>query len=109
MCNALIGVNCKLTNSTVKGTFFGKTRLKHSCDALISPNNKSVTNLNVSCNRLGEEGIMLLFTILTGSNCKLTSLNVSYNRLGDRVLKDSPKALTNKNCTLTILDILTMN
>ena len=55
LCNAPIGVNCKLTNSTVKETFFGKTRLKHSCDALISPNNKSVTNLNVSCNRLGKK------------------------------------------------------
>ena len=75
------------------------------CDALISPNSKSVTNLNVSCNGLGEEGIMLLFTILTSSNCTLTSLNVSHNRLGDRVLKDLPETLTNKNCALTSSDI----
>ena len=105
LCNALSSVNCKLTNSTVTGTFFEKTKLKHLCDALISTNIRSVANLNIFCNRLGEEGIVLLFTILTGSNCKLTSLNVSHNRLGDRVLKDLPEALTNKNCTLTGLDI----
>ena len=105
LCNALSSVNCKLTNSTVTGTFFEKTRLKHLCDALISTNIRSVANLNIFCNRLGEEGIVLLFTILTGSNCKLTRLNVSHNRLGDRVLKDLPEALTNKNCTLTSLDI----
>ena len=105
MCNALSSVNYKLTNSTVTGTFFEKTRLKRLCDALISTNIRSVANLNIICKRLGEEGIVLLFTILTGSNCKLTSLNVSHNRLGDRVLKDLPEALTNKNCTLTGLDI----
>ena len=66
---------------------------------------QSVTNLNVSCNGLGEEGIMLLFTILTSSNCTLTSLNVSHNRLGDRVLKDLPEAFTNENCALTSSDI----
>ena len=59
LCNALSSVNCKLTNSTVTGTFFEKTRLKHLCDALISTNIRSVANLNIFCNRLGEEGIVL--------------------------------------------------
>ena len=45
-----------LTNLTVTGTFYGKIGLKHLCDALISTNCKSVNNLNVSCNELGEEG-----------------------------------------------------
>ena len=40
---------------------------------------------------LGEEGIILLFTILTSSNCTLTSFNVSHNRLEDRVLRACPR------------------
>ena len=63
MCNAFISLNCKLTNLTVTGTFFGRTGLKQLCDALISTNFKSVNNLNVSCNGLKEEEIMLLFSL----------------------------------------------
>ena len=104
MCNAPTSVNCKFNQFDRHRDFLWKNRIILLRDTLISLNSKSVNNLNVSCNRLGEEGI-LLFTILTSSNCSLTSLNVSYYRLGDGVLKDSPEALTNENCTLTSLDI----
>ena len=115
LCKAITNRDWKVTRLILSSSRISDEGLKKLRSALtqselysltlISPKSKSVTNLNVNCNRLGEEGIILLFTFLTSSNCSLISLNVSHYRLGDRVLKDLPEALTNENCTLTSSDI----
>ena len=115
LCKAITNRDWKVTRLILSSSRISDEGLKKLRSALtqselysltlISPKSKSVTNLNVNCNRLGEEGIILLFTFLTSSNCSLINLNVSHYRLGDRVLKDSPEALTNENCKLTSSDI----
>ena len=77
--------------------WFTKSRIKHLCEALISYDCCS-TSLNISDNRLGDEGLIHLCNVLISVNCKLTNLTVTGTFYGKIGLKHLCDALISTNC-----------
>ncbi|GCB75393.1 hypothetical protein scyTo_0018213, partial [Scyliorhinus torazame] len=107
-----------------------------SCAAVlvsILDTNQSLTDLNLSSNKLGDSGVKLLCEALRKPNCKiqklrlsavsltpscaedlastlrenkvLTFLNLSYNKLGDSGIKLLSTALRNPDCKIQRLQL----
>ena len=61
--------------------------------------------LNLSYNRITDEGVKSLTTALINSNCKLNSLGLNYNDITDKGVEHLTKALINNNCELNSLSL----
>ena len=61
--------------------------------------------LNLSSNRITDEGVKSLTTALINSNCKLNSLDLGYNDITDKGVKHLTTALINNNCELNSLNL----
>uniref|UniRef100_UPI00398E4FF3 NACHT, LRR and PYD domains-containing protein 3-like n=1 Tax=Pristiophorus japonicus TaxID=55135 RepID=UPI00398E4FF3 len=111
LCNALKDEQCTLQTLSVGGN-----KLTPSCcEYLISvlETNKTLVELDLSNNRIGEEGLQELSKALTKENCKLQKLGLNsifafdFGIMG--TYEDTPGAeilcnvLASKNCTLQSL------
>ena len=61
--------------------------------------------LNLSGNRITDEGVKSLTTALINSNCKLNSLSLNVNEITDKGVEHLTKALINNNCELNSLSL----
>ena len=61
--------------------------------------------LNLSSNRITDEGVKSLTTALINSNCKLKSLGLKYNGITDKGVEHLTTALINNNCKLKSLGL----
>ncbi|XP_078391365.1 NACHT, LRR and PYD domains-containing protein 3-like isoform X1 [Cetorhinus maximus] len=81
------------------------TKLTDSCaEDLASVFNRSLTDLNLGYNKLGDSGVKRLSVALRGSDCKMQKLHLWDNRLTDSCAEDLASALST-NQSLTDLDL----
>ena len=62
-------------------------------------------SLNLTLNRIGDEGVKYLTTALIKNNCKLNSLGLKGNDITDKGVEHLTKALINNNCKLNSLGL----
>ncbi|XP_078390107.1 NACHT, LRR and PYD domains-containing protein 3-like isoform X1 [Cetorhinus maximus] len=80
-------------------------KLTDSCaEDLASVFNRSLTDLNLGNNKLGDSGVKRLSVALRGPDCKIQKLDLCYNRLTDSCAEDLASALST-NRSLTDLDL----
>uniref|UniRef100_UPI00398EAF8F NACHT, LRR and PYD domains-containing protein 3-like isoform X1 n=2 Tax=Pristiophorus japonicus TaxID=55135 RepID=UPI00398EAF8F len=65
--------------------------------------NRSLTVLDLSCNKLGDSGVKLLSAALRDPDCKIQKLQLRAVGLTDSGTEDLVSALST-NCSLTVLD-----
>ncbi|XP_041036637.1 NACHT, LRR and PYD domains-containing protein 3-like isoform X2 [Carcharodon carcharias] len=122
---ALRNLGCKIQTLSLENT-----NLTDSCaEDLASVFNRSLTELNLTYNKLGDSGVKRLSAALRGSDCKiqklilwdtdltdscaedlasvfnrsLTDLNLGNNKLGDSGVKRLSAALRRSDCKIQIL------
>ena len=74
------------------------------CDALKDVNCK-LTKLNLRWNNITDQGVVHLCDALKDANCKLTKLDLSENNITDQGVVHLCDALKDANCKLTKLDL----
>ena len=67
----------------------------------------NLKNLDLSSNRITDEGVKYITTALINNNCKLNSLSLSDNKITNKAVEHLTKALTHTNCKLNRLASLT--
>ena len=65
----------------------------------------NLKSLNLTLNRIGDEGVKYLTTALINNNCKLNSLGLKWNDITDKGVEHLTKALINNNCKLNSLGL----
>ncbi|XP_078390096.1 NACHT, LRR and PYD domains-containing protein 3-like [Cetorhinus maximus] len=93
---ALRGPDCKIQKLDLLGN-----KLTDSCaEDLASVFNRSLTDLNLADNKLGDSGVKRLSVALRGPDCKIQKLGLYRNLLTDSCAEDLASALsTNRSLT----------
>ena len=93
-----------LTNLQLSSNKIADQGLSHLSDALKDENCK-LTKLDMSYNQITDQGLSHLSDALKDENCKLTELDLSANQITDQGLSHLSDALKDENCKLTKLDL----
>ena len=128
LCDALSDGNCKLTKLDLRGNQIEDKDVEYLCKALDVGNctliklslgaNKltnikadswralmksKLTTLDLSHNKINQQGVENLCKALKDENCGLKVVNLSYNNIGNDGLKHLHDVLTDPKCKLTKL------
>ncbi|XP_078390100.1 NACHT, LRR and PYD domains-containing protein 3-like isoform X4 [Cetorhinus maximus] len=97
---ALRGPDCKIQKLDLLGN-----KLTDSCaEDLASVFNRSLTDLNLADNKLGDSGVKRLSVALRGPDCKIQKLGLFNNNLTDSCAEDLASVIST-NQSLTDLDL----
>ncbi|XP_078390048.1 uncharacterized protein LOC144671985 [Cetorhinus maximus] len=97
----LLSVGLRNSGCKIQRLGLGGNKLTDSCaEDLASVFNRSLTDLNLGDNNLGDSGVKRLSVALRGPDCKIQKLDLWGNRLTDSCAEDLASALsTNRSLT----------
>ncbi|XP_073729986.1 NLR family CARD domain-containing protein 3 isoform X2 [Misgurnus anguillicaudatus] len=87
-------MNCNLTEKSCS-----------SLSSVLSSNSSSLTELNLSANKLQDSGVKLLSDGLKNTNCKLKILHLSYCNLTEKSCSSLSSVLISNSSSLTELNL----
>ncbi|XP_067916072.1 NACHT, LRR and PYD domains-containing protein 12-like isoform X4 [Heterodontus francisci] len=102
LSEALRNPDCKIQKLGLVENNLSDSCIEDLASALSS--NRSLTDLDLSYNKLGDSGVKLLSEGLRNPDCKIQKLQLENNKLTDSCIKDLASALST-NQSLTDLDL----
>ena len=97
--------NCTLTNLDLSANKIGDAGAECLYRGLTGVNSGRLENLSVGRNEMKDRGIKLLSDALKSESCGLKRLNLAWSKIGDVGMKHICDALKDGNCQLTSLDL----
>ena len=94
----------ELSELALSSNNVGDQGVAHLCDALKDVNCK-LTKLDLAENKITDQGVAHLCDVLKDANCKLTKLNLGWSSITDQGVAHLCDALKDANCKLTNLDL----
>ena len=102
MQNAILMIDLRCNNIGSPGC---KEIGKLCSRSVIESNCKPLRSLNLSRNKITDDGVKYLADALKDSNCKINSLNLSENKITEKGVKYLADALKDSNCKLNSLNL----
>ncbi|XP_067916037.1 NACHT, LRR and PYD domains-containing protein 12-like isoform X4 [Heterodontus francisci] len=102
LSEALRNPDCKIQKLWLVGNNLTDSCIEDLASTLST--NRSLTDLDLSYNKLGDSGVKLLSEALRNPDCKIQKLELENNKLTDSCIEDLTSALST-NWSLTDLDL----